>query len=195
LTAFIEELKSLSRDLDEVGADWALIGALAASIYGDPRTTKDIDVAVVVANKAELETLIVRLCSRGYRDPQSLMHLSPTFQLGMRLTIPSKKSYKIPLDLLSSSSGIEFEVVSSAQRIEILPATTLPVASLGHMIAMKVLSHNDQDRVRDKSDIISLLNKATTVDIDLARGAFVLIEQRGFNRGRDLNAMLEEFLA
>jgi hypothetical protein len=194
LTAFVEELKNLSYDLNEIGARWALIGALAASIYCDPRTTKDIDIAVVTATTAELENLVSKLGSRGYGSPQSLMHMSPTFQLGVRLTIPSKRSYVIPVDLLSKSSGIESEVVSAARQVEILPATTLSVASLGHMIAMKVLSHNERDRIRDKSDLISLLKVATPTDIEMARSAIVLIENRGFNRGRDLNALFDTFL-
>lgn len=194
MAAFIEELKTLGCDLDGVGARWALIGALAASIYGDPRTTKDIDIAVVTADTLELDVLVSKLGSRGYLNPQSLMHVSPTFQLGMRLTVPSKRAYKIPVDLLNSSSGIESEIVSSAQRIEILPATTLPVASLGHMIAMKVLSHDDHGRLRDKSDLISLLKSASAEDIVIAREALVLIKERGFDRGRDLIAMLDTFL-
>ena len=67
MTAYIQEIKTLSRDLDELGIQWALIGALAVSIYGDPRTTKDIDVAVVVADKLELESIVAKLELRGYQ--------------------------------------------------------------------------------------------------------------------------------
>lgn len=194
MTAYIQEIKTLSRDLDELGIQWALIGALAVSIYGDPRTTKDIDVAVVVADKLELESIVAKLELRGYRNPQSLMHMSPMFQLGVRVMLPRRKPYEIPLDLLSNSSGIEREVVLAASKMEILPSTVLPVASLGHMIAMKILSQDDGERIRDRSDLASLLRNAQSTDLELARSALHLIEQRGFNRGRDLNEILDRFI-
>lgn len=57
------------------------------------------------------------------------------------------------LDVLFASSGIESEVVGSAELLEVLPGLTVPVARIGHLIALKVLSRDDRDRHQDIADL------------------------------------------
>jgi hypothetical protein len=45
----------------------------------------------------------------------------------------------IIVDLLFASSGIEPEIVEAAEAVEISPKLTLPVATTGHLIALKLL--------------------------------------------------------
>lgn len=45
-TRLAEALVQLQADLLDIGARWALIGGLAVSGRTEPRTTRDIDVAV-----------------------------------------------------------------------------------------------------------------------------------------------------
>jgi hypothetical protein len=47
----------------------------------------------------------------------------------------------------------------------------------------------------DRADIVGLLGVASASDLDMARHALVLIAQRGYARGKDLLAELEEIQA
>jgi len=45
---------------------WAVIGGLAVAFRAEPRFTKDVDVAVAVADDDEAEGIVNRLQVRGY---------------------------------------------------------------------------------------------------------------------------------
>lgn len=195
MSSVIAALRMVATDLNRVGRPWALVGALGVSVHAEPRTTKDIDVAVALADGEELEHLITALEESGYGKRKVLMQSEPTYQLGFRLLIPGPRAHRIPVDLLTSSCGIEPEIIKAAEIIELLPGVILPVACLGHLLAMKVLSQNDWDRIRDKADIVALLARASSSDIAVAHEALTLITERGHNRGRALVSMLEHFLS
>ena len=92
------------------------------------------------------------------------------------------------VDLLFASSGIESEVVADADALDILPAFTVPVATVGHLIALKVLSRDDKNRPQDHADLAALVRVASTVELARARDALVLITTRGYHRRKDLLA-------
>ena len=56
---------------------------------------------------------------------------------------------------------------------------------------MKVLARDDRKRPQDWDDIRALMAEASAIDLEEARALVRLIEARGFNRGRSLNASLE----
>ena len=99
------------------------------------------------------------------------------------------------VDLLFASSGIEAELASAAEEIELVPGLSVPVARTGHLIALKALARNDRDRPQDLDDLRALLREAAAADLDEAREAVRLIEERGFARRRKLSEELEELLA
>ena len=72
---------------------------------------------------------------------------------------------------------------------------TVPVARLGHLVALKLLSRDDRQRPQDLADLRMLLTRATPTDLTLAREALATITQRGFHRGRELLADLEALLS
>jgi|ERR1022692_958749 hypothetical protein len=59
-------LRQAAADLDAIGARWAVIGGLAVAFRAEPRFTKDVDLAVAVADDAEAEGIVSRLQVRGY---------------------------------------------------------------------------------------------------------------------------------
>jgi hypothetical protein len=89
------------------------------------------------------------------------------------------------VDLLFGSSGIEDQVVACADRLEVWPQFSVPVARVGHLIALKLLSRDDQ-RLQDQLDLQALLAVATEADLEDARKGVTLIVERGFHRGRPL---------
>ena len=99
------------------------------------------------------------------------------------------------VDLLFASSGIEPEVAAAAEPLEIVPDVRLPVATVGHLIALKVLARDDATRPQDYADLRSLLATASRTDLESARSAVRLIQERGFHRDRDLPSLLEGLVA
>jgi hypothetical protein len=95
------------------------------------------------------------------------------------------------LDLLFASSGIEAEIVAAADQMAVVPGVELPVSTIGHLIAIKLLARDDERRPQDIVDLHSLMKVASPDDLDQARAAVVLIERRGFARGRELVDDLE----
>lgn len=67
----------------------------------------------------------------------------------------------------------------------------IPVATIGDLLALKLLSRNDDTRPTDLADLRSLRTVATDDDWAIAWQAVGDIEARGFARGRDLRGALE----
>ena len=97
-------------------------------------------------------------------------------------------------DLWFASSGIEPEIVTEAEVLELLPRLSMRVATTGHLIALKVLSRDDVTRPQDLVDLRALLRVASEADPDRAQRALTLIAARGFHRGRDLIADMNGLL-
>jgi len=182
-------LRQLVADLDAAGAHWAIVGGLAVSARAEPRTTRDVDAAVAVDSDAAAEQLVHILSAAGYRVRSVVEHATAGRLATARLVRPPGTAPVV--DLLFASSGIEGEVVAHAQRLEILPSLIVPVASVGHLLALKVLARDDRSRPQDWDDIRALLGVATAADLDAARAAVALIEARGYARGRPLPQQLE----
>jgi predicted nucleotidyltransferase len=195
MTMMLSALRKVTEDLNATKRSWCLIGALAVSVYSEPRTTRDIDIAIALDDRSEQDSFVEVLIAAGYRSHQVLMHVEPVQRLGHRIVLEGSHGMTVAIDLLFSSSGIETEVVREAVTIEILPDLEVPVASRPHLLAMKVLSRNDSDRVRDDLDLQGLLAEASPVDIEAAKTALKMITSRGYNRGKDLEAEFELVLA
>jgi len=99
-----------------------------------------------------------------------------------RLVRPKAGTSSAFIDLLFANSGIEDEIVRRADRLEVLPGVFMPVASTGHLIALKVLAGRHQDL----TDLGYLISVATEADLDEARASALKIQERGFNRGQNL---------
>jgi hypothetical protein len=100
-----------------------------------------------------------------------------------RLVRPRAGTSSAFIDLLFANAGIEDEIVRRADRLEVLPDVFMPVASIGHLIALKVLAGRHQDL----TDLGYLISGASDADLSLeARAAVAMIQERGFNRGQDL---------
>ena len=191
---FEKALTRLETDLRGVQIRWALIGGLAVSLRAEPRTTRDIDLAVVVSGDRQAEEIAKTLLFRGYREIDSggvLEQKDVNRLAGVRFLTPGTEESAVGVDLLFASSGIESEIAAAAERLAILPGLYFPVARIGHLIALKVLAGRDKDR----ADLRLLLAHAESLDLQMAREALVLIDRRGYHRGKDLMVELARFLS
>lgn len=190
-----EGLARVTRDLDRAGRGFALVGGIAVSVRTEPRLTRDLDLVVAVANDRDAESLVHALVMEGY-EVRATVEQEGTGRLAtMRLVTPGETVRGVVADLLFASSGIEAEIVAAAERLEILPRLFVPVASTGHLVALKLLARDDRDRPQDADDLRALRQVASRQEFDRAREAVRLIVERGFGRGRDLDRALEEWLA
>jgi len=185
-------LRRAARDLGDLGLRWALVGALAVSARAEPRFTRDVDLVVAVRSDDDAERVVRDLQARGYRL-EAIVEQEATRRLATARLAPPEEA-GVVLDALFASSGIEPEIAREADALEILPGLRVPVATTGHLIALKILARDDRTRPQDRADLVALRAVAGPADIEQARAALTLIAQRGFQRGKNLVADLEEFL-
>jgi hypothetical protein len=69
-----EALADIGRRLREHGIGFALVGGLAVSIRAEVRFTRDIDLAIAIADDASLETLVRNLGGHGYDSVAVVEH-------------------------------------------------------------------------------------------------------------------------
>lgn len=184
--------RSFVGELSDLGLAYALVGGLAVSARADPRFTQDIDLVVAVDSDAIAEETVHHLLGRGYRTLAVIEQEAKNRVATVRFALPGEAWEG---DLLFASSGIEPEIVAAAESFEIVPGLRLPVASIGHLIALKLLARDDDSRPQDVSDLHALIGVATEADLAAAGEAVDLITTRSYARGRDLRADLTAIVA
>jgi predicted nucleotidyltransferase len=187
-------LRRIAEDLAARGPQWALVGGLAVSARAEPRTTRDVDIAVGVEGDDEAEALLFELQQRGYQV-LNVIEQTATSRLATARTVPPGTTKRgVVVDLLFASSGVEQEIAGAAEPLEIIAGFSVPVARMGHLIATKVLARDDRARPQDWDDLRALVAESSPPDLHDARDLLALIEQRGFNRGRSLLAAFDQVL-
>jgi hypothetical protein len=90
VTALAEALRQAANLLTEHQRSWALVGALAVSARTEPRFTRDIDIAVAVADDRDAEALVRDFQANGY-VPFSILEQEAVGRLATtRLTGPAR---------------------------------------------------------------------------------------------------------
>ena len=181
IAAAAEVLSALRRE----NVEGCIVGGLAVSARCDPRFTRDVDIAVVVNTDERAEALMRTLTGHGLR----IAGLVEQEAVGRMAMVRLSTKDGLSVDLLIASSGIEAEVVASAETLEVVRGVLLPVARTGHLIALKLLSVAP-GRETDAADLRSLAAVATEDEWNLASEAVIQIQNRGFGRGRQLEAEL-----
>jgi len=188
VSALGDALSAVANILGSADRHWALVGALAVSARTEPRFTRDVDVAVAIADDAEAEAVVRQFSAQGYSVfsivEQAAMKRLATARLSRQ---PPAGEASVIVDLLFASSGIEPEVAQQAESIAILAGIEVPVARTGHLLALKVLSRSPE-RPQDSADITALMQVLDPVERDRAVDAARLIAARGFARGKSLEA-------
>ena len=162
-----------------------IVGGLAVSARCDPRFTRDVDIAVVVDTDEHAEALMHALASHGLQ----MAGLVEQEAIGRLAMVRLSTEDGLSVDLLIASSGIETEVVTNAEILEVVQGVLLPVARTGHLIALKLLSVAP-GRETDAADLRNLAAVATQDEWNLASEAVAQIQDRGYARGRQLDTEL-----
>lgn len=186
-------VRQIVSDLTRFDAEFAVVGGLAVSARTEPRFTRDADVAVSVTSDREAEDLI-RALQHGRYVLKALLEQEAAGRLATVRLARSAVAGEPLIDLLFASSGIEPELVAEAEPAQVLSSLRVPVARIGHLLALKVLSRDDQRRPQDLVDLRALLRVASRDELDRARHALQLIHARGYHRGRDVVSEFERLL-
>lgn len=190
-------LSRITADLTQAGVKFAIVGGIAVSERTTPRFTADIDLAVAVDSDRDAERIVAALLGLGYRLFAQMEHLDTGRFATARLLLPAgmfEDEASPVLDLLLATAGIEQEVVAQAEVMEVAGGLRAPVARIGHLLALKLLSEDPVRRPQDGVDIVALIRKATPADVDMARSAIKLMASRGYSRGKDLELELKQAL-
>lgn len=182
-------LASVWRALQQQGRGSALVGGLAVSIRAEARFTRDVDVVIAVADDADAESLVFAMSQEGYHPVATVEH-----EVHRRLATARVRSPEgISVDLLFASCGIEPEIVERAESITVPGVGLVAVARTEELLAMKLLSMSPK-RLQDRLDAQNLIQFHPDLDLDAVRDNLQRITARGYHRGRDLMALLDEIL-
>ena len=85
LNRWREAVASIAAELDRVDAQWAVVGGIAVGARAEPRTTRDVDLAIAVDGDREAEALIRQLLRAGYETVSLVEHASRSRLATVRL--------------------------------------------------------------------------------------------------------------
>jgi hypothetical protein len=176
---FPETIERLLPILIELGLRFHFTGGIAASYYGDPRFTQDIDLVIDLANtRPETNRLLNRLASGYFIDfptAKDAIERSSLFQ-----AVDERSMVKIDFHVGEKIPG---ELERGSFR-EVVPGIMAPVVSKEDAILSKLL-WIQRGSLTSRRDVIEMLNR----DEDLDRAC---LQQRATTLGlEDLLAELE----
>lgn len=143
--------ESVLRALEENGVRYVLIGGLAATLYGSPHVTTDVDIAPdrspdnLTALAAALEELDARIRTEG--GPRGLA-FDRSARFLASVDILNLTTRHGDLDLTFQPAGTRGYPDLSRQAIRItIRGTDIPVASLADVIRSKEAANREKDRL------------------------------------------------
>ena len=157
---FQQLLEQIAISLDALRIPYMVIGGQAVLLYGEPRLTRDIDVALGVGLE-RLPDLLRLATERNWR----VLAENPTEFVQKTLVLPClEPSSGIRVDLTFAVSSYEREAL---ERVRRAPAGKAEVcfASVEDIIIHKVVA----GRPRDLEDVRSIVAKQQTIDVEYVR--------------------------
>lgn len=169
-------LAHVAEHLDRLAQSFALVGGLAVSVRAEVRFTRDVDLAVAVADDDAAEALVYQLRDAGYEVVATVEHETQ----GRMATARLSGTAGLVVDLLLASSGIEHEIVTRATAVDVPGVGRIPVARSEELLALKILSMTER-RLQDRIDALNLIEFDEQLDLSVVRANLALIERRGYH--------------
>jgi predicted nucleotidyltransferase len=154
---FRKLLKKVAAALEKSRIPYMIIGGQAVLLYGEPRLTKDIDIAlgVGIERLSEIRTIVDRLRLDYLTD-----NVDDFTKRTMVLPVSDRKS-GIRVDLIFSFSLYERQAIERAREVS-LGRTKVKFACLEDVVIHKMIA----GRPRDIEDVESILSKNPRYDSD-----------------------------
>jgi len=175
----LESLVHLQQRLREAGIPSAAVGGIALSVWGEPRSTRDVDVRVLVGREEAsrlLEALGTEYVAFSEDPLQTLTHFGFLFV---------KDRWDTRLDLLLSDTEFDTEVIRRARSMEVAPGLSVDVCSAEDLLIYKLIS----TRPRDREDAASIIRRQG----DALDDAYVLNWLQQFEQALDDPALVAEY--
>ncbi len=132
-------LAGVARCLNELGVPYAIIGGLANAVWGEPRSTLDIDVAIRVEDE-RVAQVIAQLAHRFHSmtsDPQAFVKRTSV--------LPLRSDAGVRIDVVFARLPFEEDVIRRAVAIDVGPAQ-VRFCTAEDLILMKIASERQRDQ-------------------------------------------------
>lgn len=139
MTAHEATLAGIARLLEELAVPYAVIGGLANAIWGEPRSTLDVDVTVRV-EEGRLARVIEQLAGRFH----SLVSDARAF-VAQTSVLPLRSPTGVRIDVIFARLPFEEDVIRRAVPIR-TGGATVRFCTAEDLILMKIASERPRDR-------------------------------------------------
>jgi len=144
-------IRRLVKNLNAAGIDYMFTGALAASYYGMPRTTMDVDIIVKVARE-QLQTLATLL--RKAEMKVDARRIDEAFESGFRMITLKDKRTPFTVDIIFSDGKLE------RKRGTILGLPTFYQTPEGLILSKLRMIKTRERALKDEDDVKAILRYA-----------------------------------
>jgi hypothetical protein len=146
IPALARDFKEFLKSLNSNNVEYLLIGGYAVGIYGHIRATNDLDVWVNVSpeNAARIDRALRQF---GFAEAQLTPGLFLARNNVVRMGVPP-----IRIEILTSISGVEFELCYAEKEMIPIEEIVIPVISLARLRENKAAS----GRAKDLADLENL---------------------------------------
>lgn len=163
-----EVFAAIAAAMAESGSRWYLFGAQAATLWGRPRLTADVDVTVEVLHGG-VDAFVAAMKRQGFR----LRFDDAEFVSRTRVLPFIHATTETPLDVVLAGPGLEEQFLARAIQVQ-LEGTVVPVISPEDLIVTKVLA----GRPKDIEDVRGVLReRAESLDISSIRATLRMLEE------------------
>ena len=163
----LDILQKLNAEFKNSSLDYLIIGGIAASYWGTPRFTADID---IVIEKDSLESATKILEGLGYY--LEFLHPNRSF---IHFSSKSHKYFRIDFMLVDNHTWCQ--LIAEVKHVQLLEDKVFPVVSPLHLIAMKLHAAKQKDRenpIKDISDVAEIMDMQMISLEDLEKNDIML---------------------
>jgi hypothetical protein len=151
----LELVRQVGAMLDELGIDWVLGGSLASSLFGEPRSTVDVDVAIRIGPEA-VEALVER-AKRDFYVPEAAARVAAVDHSAFNL-LDTEHGLKVDIFVLGDGV-LDRQQLTRRVRADIGPGEAIWVTAPEDQVLRKLDWYRGGDMNSDRQwrDVIGLL--------------------------------------